>query len=173
MFIDIQSTQTLLCQPASEFLPMIEEVSHITEEMCVRDCVCVSETDSSICRLPKILVAKSRSANRGVTIYLYIYICLLDKVDLSIYTIKFQVYKELLEKTQSIPGANVENNKFCVSVHFRCVDEKVCILYIHDSDKHFTIINDYLVYSSAIGFFFNLHFMMGPTNKFQNNLCFR
>ncbi|KAM7517736.1 hypothetical protein LguiB_016698 [Lonicera macranthoides] len=55
-----KSTKTLLCQPASEFLPMIDEV-----------------------------------------------------------------YKELLEKTQSIPGANVENNKFCVSVHFRCVDEKV------------------------------------------------
>ncbi|KAM7513643.1 hypothetical protein LguiA_003226 [Lonicera macranthoides] len=54
-----KSTKTLLCQPASEFLPMIDEV-----------------------------------------------------------------YKELLEKTQSIPGANVENNKFCVSVHFRCVDEK-------------------------------------------------
>ncbi|XAR48569.1 Trehalose-phosphatase [Bertholletia excelsa] len=35
-----------------------------------------------------------------------------------------QVYKALLEKTKSIPGAKVENNKFCVSVHFRCVDEK-------------------------------------------------
>lgn len=36
-----------------------------------------------------------------------------------------QVYKLLVEKTSSTPGANVENNKFCVSVHFRCVDEKV------------------------------------------------
>uniref|UniRef100_A0A5B7C0Q7 Trehalose 6-phosphate phosphatase n=1 Tax=Davidia involucrata TaxID=16924 RepID=A0A5B7C0Q7_DAVIN len=35
-----------------------------------------------------------------------------------------QVYKALIEKTKSIPGAKVENNKFCVSVHFRCVDEK-------------------------------------------------
>lgn len=35
-----------------------------------------------------------------------------------------EVYKELLEKTKSTPGAKVENNKFCVSVHFRCVDEK-------------------------------------------------
>ncbi|KAJ4701307.1 Trehalose 6-phosphate phosphatase [Melia azedarach] len=34
-----------------------------------------------------------------------------------------QVYKTLLEKTKSIPGAKVENNKFCLSVHFRCVDE--------------------------------------------------
>lgn len=36
-----------------------------------------------------------------------------------------QVYKVLLEKTKSTPGAKVENNKFCLSVHFRCVDEKV------------------------------------------------
>ncbi|XP_022753052.1 probable trehalose-phosphate phosphatase D isoform X2 [Durio zibethinus] len=34
-----------------------------------------------------------------------------------------EVYKALGEKTKSIPGAKVENNKFCVSVHFRCVDE--------------------------------------------------
>ncbi|KAF8012204.1 hypothetical protein BT93_I0363 [Corymbia citriodora subsp. variegata] len=34
-----------------------------------------------------------------------------------------EVYKELVEKTKSTPGAKVENNKFCVSVHFRCVDE--------------------------------------------------
>ncbi|RWW66843.1 hypothetical protein BHE74_00025782 [Ensete ventricosum] len=36
-----------------------------------------------------------------------------------------KVHRALLEKTKSIPGAKVENNKFCVSVHFRCVDEKV------------------------------------------------
>ncbi|XVE55471.1 hypothetical protein DITRI_Ditri03aG0161300 [Diplodiscus trichospermus] len=35
-----------------------------------------------------------------------------------------EVFKALVEKTKSIPGAKVENNKFCVSVHFRCVDEK-------------------------------------------------
>nr|XP_010321466.1 probable trehalose-phosphate phosphatase H isoform X2 [Solanum lycopersicum] len=35
-----------------------------------------------------------------------------------------KVYKELLDKTKSIEGVRVENNKFCVSVHFRCVDEK-------------------------------------------------
>ncbi|XP_050365898.1 probable trehalose-phosphate phosphatase J [Argentina anserina] len=35
-----------------------------------------------------------------------------------------EVYKLLLEKTKSTPGAKVENNKFCLSVHFRCVDEK-------------------------------------------------
>ncbi|CAL9101491.1 unnamed protein product [Musa textilis] len=35
-----------------------------------------------------------------------------------------QVYKTLLERTKSTAGAKVENNKFCVSVHFRCVDEK-------------------------------------------------
>ncbi|XWS33306.1 hypothetical protein CRYUN_Cryun22dG0070200 [Craigia yunnanensis] len=35
-----------------------------------------------------------------------------------------EVYKQLVEITKSTPGAKVENNKFCLSVHFRCVDEK-------------------------------------------------
>jgi trehalose 6-phosphate phosphatase len=35
------------------------------------------------------------------------------------------VHERLVETTRSIPGAKVENNRFCVSVHFRCVDEKV------------------------------------------------
>ncbi|XP_039126339.1 probable trehalose-phosphate phosphatase 6 [Dioscorea cayenensis subsp. rotundata] len=35
-----------------------------------------------------------------------------------------EIYKALLEKTKSIPGAKVENNKFCVSVHYRCVEEQ-------------------------------------------------
>nr|UBY08085.1 TPP7 [Oryza australiensis]UBY08086.1 TPP7 [Oryza glaberrima]UBY08087.1 TPP7 [Oryza sp.] len=35
-----------------------------------------------------------------------------------------QVHERLEQATRSIPGAKVENNKFCVSVHFRCVDEK-------------------------------------------------
>ncbi|OVA01212.1 Trehalose-phosphatase [Macleaya cordata] len=35
-----------------------------------------------------------------------------------------EVYKALLEKTKSITGAKVENNKFCLSVHYRCVEEK-------------------------------------------------
>ncbi|KAF5737979.1 putative trehalose-6-phosphate synthase [Tripterygium wilfordii] len=35
-----------------------------------------------------------------------------------------EVYKELIERTKSTPGAKVENNKFCLSVHFRCVEEK-------------------------------------------------
>jgi trehalose-6-phosphatase len=36
-----------------------------------------------------------------------------------------QAYEALVEKTKNTPGARVENNKFCLSVHFRCVDEKV------------------------------------------------
>ncbi|MBA0688630.1 hypothetical protein Goari_006403 [Gossypium aridum] len=35
-----------------------------------------------------------------------------------------EVYKQLVDTTKSTPGAKVENNKFCLSVHFRCVDEK-------------------------------------------------
>ena len=36
-----------------------------------------------------------------------------------------QVYKSLVESTKDIKGAKVENNKFCVSVHYRNVDDKV------------------------------------------------
>ncbi|MCL7043043.1 hypothetical protein MKW94_027060 [Papaver nudicaule] len=35
-----------------------------------------------------------------------------------------EVTKTLIEIVQSVPGALVENNIFCVSVHFRCVDEE-------------------------------------------------
>ncbi|RZC19372.1 putative trehalose-phosphate phosphatase J, partial [Glycine soja] len=35
-----------------------------------------------------------------------------------------EVYKILLEKTKTIPRAKVENNKFFLSLHFRCVDKK-------------------------------------------------
>ncbi|XP_020582107.1 probable trehalose-phosphate phosphatase 6 [Phalaenopsis equestris] len=35
-----------------------------------------------------------------------------------------EVYKLLLEKTKLIPGSKVENNRFCISVHYRCVEEK-------------------------------------------------
>ncbi|CAM0913689.1 unnamed protein product [Alopecurus aequalis] len=35
-----------------------------------------------------------------------------------------EAYDALVEKTKCTPGARVDNNKFCLSVHFRCVDEK-------------------------------------------------
>ncbi|KAG6491791.1 hypothetical protein ZIOFF_046729 [Zingiber officinale] len=50
------------------------------------------------------------------------------------------VYKALLDRTKSTPGARVENNKFCVSVHFRSVDEK--------ASYHFTLATNFLVYGS-------------------------
>lgn len=36
-----------------------------------------------------------------------------------------QVLSLLVEGTKDIKGAKVENNKFCVSVHYRNVDDKV------------------------------------------------
>lgn len=39
-----------------------------------------------------------------------------------------QVFRSLVELTKDITGAKVENNKFCVSVHYRNVDEKVWIV---------------------------------------------
>ncbi|KZV28918.1 putative trehalose-phosphate phosphatase J [Dorcoceras hygrometricum] len=35
-----------------------------------------------------------------------------------------EVYRTLIDKIKHIPGAKVENNKFCLSVHYRCVEEK-------------------------------------------------
>ncbi|KAK8950792.1 putative trehalose-phosphate phosphatase 6 [Platanthera zijinensis] len=35
-----------------------------------------------------------------------------------------EIYSVLLDKTKLIPGVMVENNIFCLSVHFRCVEEK-------------------------------------------------
>ncbi|OEL26729.1 putative trehalose-phosphate phosphatase 8 [Dichanthelium oligosanthes] len=35
-----------------------------------------------------------------------------------------KAFRALEERTRNTPGARVENNKFCLSVHFRCVDEK-------------------------------------------------
>ncbi|KAK8465229.1 hypothetical protein PHAVU_009G029800 [Phaseolus vulgaris] len=51
-----------------------------------------------------------------------------------------EVYKILLERTKSVPGAKVENNKFCLSVHFRCVDEKS---WASLADKVRLVLNDY------------------------------
>ncbi|OAY71393.1 putative trehalose-phosphate phosphatase 6, partial [Ananas comosus] len=68
-----EKAKAILCQPASEFLPMIEEVESFSPS-----------------KLPT----------------------------------KFHVHKVLVDKTGSIQGARVENNKFCLSVHFRCVDQK-------------------------------------------------
>ncbi|KAJ4814028.1 Trehalose 6-phosphate phosphatase [Rhynchospora pubera] len=51
-----------------------------------------------------------------------------------------EVYRRLVETTKSTPGAKVENNKFCASVHFRCVDEK----YWSDlADKVKSVIKEY------------------------------
>jgi len=41
-----------------------------------------------------------------------------------------ELCKILVQKTSSVEGVSVENNKFCLSVHYRRVDEKVCRLYI-------------------------------------------
>lgn len=46
-----------------------------------------------------------------------------------------QVFRTLVEVTKDIPGAFVENHKFCTSVHYRNVEEKVrksLVLHIVD-----------------------------------------
>ncbi|KAG6483195.1 probable trehalose-phosphate phosphatase 6 [Zingiber officinale] len=51
-----------------------------------------------------------------------------------------EVYKKLVETTHSVPGSRVENNKFCLSVHFRCVEEKKWNAL---SDKVRSVLKDY------------------------------
>lgn len=41
------------------------------------------------------------------------------------YNVFMQVFRTLVENTKGIKGAKVENHKFCASVHYRNVDEKV------------------------------------------------
>ena len=36
-----------------------------------------------------------------------------------------QAFRALEERTRATPGARVEHNKYCLSVHFRCVAEEV------------------------------------------------
>ncbi|XP_052190249.1 probable trehalose-phosphate phosphatase D isoform X2 [Diospyros lotus] len=57
---------------------------------------------------------KSRKGNEG----------LLCQPARDFYPMIDKAYKALTEKTKSISGAKVENNKYCVSVHYRCVNEK-------------------------------------------------
>lgn len=41
--------------------------------------------------------------------------------------IAMQVFRTLTAKMEAIAGARVEHNKYCLSVHFRCVREEVYI----------------------------------------------
>ncbi|XP_047962005.1 probable trehalose-phosphate phosphatase E isoform X1 [Salvia hispanica] len=51
-----------------------------------------------------------------------------------------EVYKALIEQVKHIPGAKVENNRFCLSVHYRCVEEKK---WIELADQVKLVIKDY------------------------------
>ncbi|XP_071707908.1 trehalose-phosphate phosphatase A-like [Rutidosis leptorrhynchoides] len=51
-----------------------------------------------------------------------------------------EVFESLVEITKNIKGAKVEDNKFCVSVHYRNVDEKswtTVAQYVQDTLKHY------------------------------------
>lgn len=51
-----------------------------------------------------------------------------------------EVFKLLKEKVKRIQGATMENNKFCASVHFRCVEEKNLSLL---AEKVQSVLKDY------------------------------
>ncbi|XP_042018906.1 probable trehalose-phosphate phosphatase H isoform X1 [Salvia splendens] len=51
-----------------------------------------------------------------------------------------EVYRALIEQVKHIPGAKVENNRFCLSVHYRCVEEKK---WVELADQVKLVIKDY------------------------------
>ncbi|MCO5596508.1 hypothetical protein L7F22_050571 [Adiantum nelumboides] len=51
-----------------------------------------------------------------------------------------EIFKLLEEKASKVPGARVEHNKFCVSVHFRCVKEEN---WLHLAEQVNNIIKSY------------------------------
>ena len=91
----------MLFQSASQFLPMIDEVHFLF--------FLLSKCKTSISFPPKLACGSTSDINSVVRYQKII----------------FQVYEILLEKMKTVPGAKVENNKFCLSLHFRCVDKKV------------------------------------------------
>lgn len=53
-----------------------------------------------------------------------------------------EVFRSLIENTRDIKGSKVENNKFCLSVHYRLVDEKNWALIaqrVHDVLRNFPL----------------------------------
>ncbi|KAI0499800.1 hypothetical protein KFK09_018008 [Dendrobium nobile] len=51
-----------------------------------------------------------------------------------------EVFRSLIEKTKDIKGSKIENNKFCLSVHYRLVDENtwtVIAQCVHDILKNY------------------------------------
>ena len=83
-------------QPAGEFLPTIDKVC----KCLVRNC---------------LLGVLESCSNLSVSLV----------IQHSDFLMFEQVFRSLVESTKDIIGAKVENNKFCVSVHYRNVDENV------------------------------------------------
>lgn len=79
----------------------------------------------------------------------------------------WQVMKSLIECTKDIVGSKIENNKFCVSVHYRNVDEKVrASVLIYDKFSATLIIvlpfsSTYYMLCSYFFFLFNLIYRVG------------
>lgn len=100
----MQEEENVHYQAGSEFLPVIEEVTLASDCSIViflflhgvsRQDLCVASSQSK----PDVLHACVPSFA--------------------------QVYRTLTAKMESIAGAKVEHNKYCLSVHFRCVQEEV------------------------------------------------
>ncbi|GJN33150.1 hypothetical protein PR202_gb21717 [Eleusine coracana subsp. coracana] len=112
------SAEAVHFQAGSEFLPVIEEVTKQTSTtrlssssantllLVIENFVVVSAMHGT-----PVLFHGTRSQHAAKTNLMYE-----SRV--------VQVYRTLTSKMEPIPGAKVEHNKFCLSVHFRCVQEE-------------------------------------------------
>jgi len=58
-----------------------------------------------------------------------------------------QIFRILVEITKDIQGAKVENHKFCVSVHYRNVEENVSVGCInHEELISFFHLNHFIIF---------------------------
>ncbi|WVZ66744.1 hypothetical protein U9M48_015928 [Paspalum notatum var. saurae] len=117
--------EAVLCQPASEFLPVIDEVGNHhrclnlraahTTRSCLETPVAVPCVSTPLCRCRRAR-HRHRQPPPGFRFR--------RRDVLRFVSPALQVYRALTARTASVPGARVENNKFCLSVHFRCVQEE-------------------------------------------------
>lgn len=61
-----------------------------------------------------------------------------------------QIYRSLVDIAKEIEGATVENNKFCISVHYRNVDEKVGVVLSLTSYSYSSLVKNDIYCSSLL-----------------------
>lgn len=136
-FLQVKGKDVNLFQPASEFLPMISEVSDSVplHKKIISRIILFSENEKYFL-LKTIIVNKwihfSKKLILKNTLELHCTpdpdkfgLVLMNNCVIYHHLHYFQVFQKLVDVTKDIKGAKVEDHKFCASVHYRNVDENV------------------------------------------------